>query len=209
MTAIGYDPARDVLMISGVGTYQPLTLAAEVDDQGFLHVRTMAGRSELYQAWSEITDLADPPSGFSSPDALLTYLQGEFAKRRSVGETFDVATVAGADLVQGMPVAISRATGQLLPARADTYALAFVAGLASADTEQGFTDQPAHGAVTLSDWTAITGAALLAAGMPYFLAPGGGLSTASVGPGSTCVTRVGFAASATTLVVEPSPPILL
>ena len=157
--------------------------------------------------WEDVA--ARDGSTFPTPDAVMAYVTGQLGMRRPVGETFGVATVAGADLVQGVPLAVSRATGQLLPARADTYALAFVAGLASADTEQGFTVQPAHGAVTLPDWTAVTGAALLAAGMPYFLAPDGGLSTASVGAGSTCITRVGFAASATTLVVEPSSPILL
>ena len=207
MTAIGYDDARDALMIMGVGVYQPLTLAATMDEQGFVTIRSMAGRGELYRAWSDISDLAE--NGFASSDALLTYLQGEFVKCRAVGETFGVATVAGAALIRGLPVAVSRATGQLLPARADTDALAFVAGVASADTGQGFTVQPAHGAVTLPDWSAVADGTLLAPGLPYFLAAAGGLTAVPPGAGGLCTVRVGLAVSSTTMVVAPTLPIQL
>jgi hypothetical protein len=145
---------------------------------------------------------------FASPDDLMAYLTAQFAMRRLVGETFGVPAVAGADLTQGQPVAVSRASGQLLPARADTYTLAFVAGVASADAAQDFVGQPAHGAVTLSDRSAVTGSAALLVGQLYFVGPAGGLTTAPR-LDTACVARVGLATTPQTLVVEPFTPILL
>ena len=148
-------------------------------------------------------------SVFPTADAAFAELDAVCRQKRPVGEVFGVATVAGADLVQGLPVAVSRATGQLLPARADTYALAFVAGVASADTSIGFGDRPAHGAVTLPDWSAVADVALLAPGLPYFLAATGGLTAAPPGAGGLCNVRVGLAVSPTTMVVAPTLPIQL
>ncbi len=148
-------------------------------------------------------------STFASSDEVMAYLAAEFAKTRPVGDAFGIATVTAQALAAGMPVAVSRATGQLMSARSDTYALAFVAGLAAADTGQGFAVQPGRGAVTLDDWTAATSIPALAQGQPYFLAPGGGLSLAPIQTGSACVVRVGVAASPTTLVVSPTDPLLL
>lgn len=157
--------------------------------------------------WSDVANVDG--NTFASSDAVMAYLTAQFTMRRAVGETFGIATVAGVDLVQGQPVALSRATGQLLPARADTYTLAFVMGLASADTAQGFAGQPAHGIVTLTDWTAVVGAASLSLGIPYFLGLAGGLTAAPPSVQGQCVTRVGYAASPTTLIVAPADPIQL
>ena len=161
----------------------------------------------LSPPWDVIADVNG--NTFSDGATALAYVQGQFAMRRPVGETFGIATVAGADLAQGQPVAVSRATGQLLPARADTYALSFVAGLASADTTQGYAGQPAHGIVTLTDWTAIAGVASLALGIPYFLGLAGGLTAVPPSIPGQCVTRIGYAASSTTLIVAPTDPIQL
>ena len=84
-----------------------------------------------------------------------------------------------------------------------------MAGLASADTAQGFANQPAYGAVTLADWTAITGNPALAVGQPYFLGPVGGLTLAPDRIAAICVARIGIATSPSTLVVQPTDPILL
>ena len=146
---------------------------------------------------------------FDTSDDAMAYVTAQLAMRRPVGETFGVATVAGASLLQGLPVAVSRATGQLLPARSDTYTLAFVAGLSSADTAQGFAVQPVHGAVTLTDWSAVAGSATLSSGLPYFLGATGGLTTSPLASPAVCVVRVGHAVSPTPLVVAPSDPITL
>ena len=156
--------------------------------------------------WDQVADIDG--NVFDGADAVMAYLAGQFAMRRPVGDTFGVAAVAGAALIEGQPVAISRANGTLLPARADTYSLAFVAGLVSA-TAAGFPGQPERGAFTLNDWTALTGVPSLTPGLPYFLGPTGGLTTVAINDGAVCVARVGIAASTTTMIVDPSECILL
>src|SRR3954470_4134345 len=80
-------------------------------------VRVLHGAEYLIQAlWSDYTRQDGSP--LASADELMAYLNAQFAQRRPVGETFGVPAVAGATLVQGQPVAVSRASGQLLPARA-------------------------------------------------------------------------------------------
>jgi len=182
------------------------SLAADYTPIG-VGVRVLHGTDYLVNdAWQNYTRSGG--GTFASPDDLMAYLTAQFAMRRPVGETFGVPAVAGADLIQGQPVAVSRASGQLLPARADTYTLAFVAGVAPADTTQGFATQPAHGAITLPDWSAMTGSAALSAGQLYFVGPGGGLTT-TPRLDIACVARVGLATTPQTLVVEPSTPIIL
>ncbi|MGE8128989.1 hypothetical protein ACQKQD_18610 [Methylobacterium sp. NPDC080182] len=182
------------------------SLTADVTPIG-IGIRVLHGSEYLVNdKWVNYTH--EDGSGFASADDLMAYLTAQFAMRRPVGEIFGVPVVAGTDLIQGQPVAVSRASGQLLPARADTYTLAFVAGVASADTAQGFASQPAHGAITLPDWSALTGAISLNVGELYFVGPEGGL-TASPRLDTQCVARVGLATSPQTLVVEPSTPIIL
>lgn len=207
--AIGYDPVSDTLIIGGNGVFAARSLTAAVSNSlpGYIQINDIAGRGEQHVAWSDVVSLDGSyvPGGMA--DAI-AYLQGEFTKFKPVGETFGVAGVAGAALIQGQPVAVSRASGQLLPARADTYVLAFVAGVASADTVQGFTNKPAHGAVTLPDWTAIAGSPALSVGQPYFLGAAGGLTTVPRLE-AACIARVGLATTPLTLVVEPATPIIL
>ena len=64
------------------------------------------------------------------------------------------------------------------------------------------------GPVTLADWTALTGAAALSPGLPYFLNTAGNL-TSTVPSSPRCLTAVGIAVSTTTLVVNPEQPIQL
>lgn len=111
-------------------------------------------------------------------------------------------------LAAGMPVALSRANGHFRIADAGNKPLAFVAGLASAATAAGFVADAEREALTLADWTAVTGSALLAQGQPYFLAAGGGLTTTP--PSSpNCLVVVGTASSSTTMLIEPQSPIQL
>lgn len=182
------------------------SLTADVTDIG-VGIRVLHGADYLVNdAWENYT--REDGSRFASGNDLMAYLGAQFAMRRPVGETFGVPVVAGADLRAGQPVAVSRASGHLLPARADTCTLAFVAGLASADTAQGFANQPVHGAVSLLDWSGLVGMPWLMSGQPYFLGPQGGLTT-TPRLDTACVARIGFAANARTLVVEPSTPIIL
>ncbi|WP_158810262.1 hypothetical protein [Beijerinckia sp. L45] len=157
--------------------------------------------------WPSVADRSG--ATFDSADAVMAYLAVELAKQKPAGDSFGLATPLAQDVVAGQPLAISRATGQLVLARADTYALAFVAGLAPADEAAGFALQPGRGTVTIADWSAITGAAQLSPGQPYFLAAAGGMTTAALSPGALCVARVGIAASPSTLIVDPFDPILL
>lgn len=205
MTAVFFD--TNALYVEGYrDSFAAGTLTADLTPIG-VGVRVLHGTDYIVNdAWANYT--RQDGSAFASQSELVSYLTREFAKRRPVGETFGISTVAGEDIAQGEPVAISRATGQLLPARADTYTLSFVAGLASANTLQGFTNQPAHGAVTLDDWTPIVGTATLIAALPYFLARAGGLTTLP-DRATTALVRVGYAASPTTLIVAPTDPILL
>jgi len=206
---IGFDAASGSIVIMGNRAFPARTLTASVSDElpDRIQIDDIAGRGEQMVFWSDVTSLDGSYAPSSMADAL-AYLTSEFAKSCPVGETFGVPAATGADLIKGQPVAVSRASGRLLPARADTYSLAFVAGLASADTVSGFADQPAHGAVTLADWTLVAGTPSLFVGQLYFLGTTGGLTTA---PDLTaaCITRVGLATAPQTLVAEPAHPIIL
>lgn len=126
------------------------------------------------------------------------------------GEVPRQSLIAGAAAVQGGPLYVSRATGQALPARADGYQTAMVSGLAATNVESGFPVAVARGLLTLSDWTAVTGAAGLQVGQWYFLTGAGGLSPVPpTRPEAVALSRVGQAVSADTLDVQPSPPIQL
>ena len=111
--------------------------------------------------------------GSSFPDAptCLAYLKATCGQVLQRVPT--VSGVAGEAIATGMPVARSRADGTLRLARGDTYALAFLAGIASADTAAGFRrrGEAVRSSLSLPDWTAIAGAPLLAQGQRYFLAP--------------------------------------
>jgi hypothetical protein len=205
MTAVFFD--TNALYIEGYrDSFTAGSLTADYTPLG-VGIRVLHGSEYIVNDdWQAYTH--QDGSTFASPDDLMAYLTAQFAMRRAVGEIFGVPAVAGADLVQGQPLAVSRASGQLLPARADTYTLSFVAGVASADTAQGFADRPVHGAVTLPDWTALTGSPALSVGQLYFVGPAGGLTTAPR-LDTQCIARVGLATAPQTLVVEPSTPIIL
>lgn len=115
--------------------------------------------------------------------------------------------VAGVAVTAGMAVAVSRATGKLIPADSGYKPSAFVAGLAVQAATAGLTVGVALGPVTMPDWTAVVGAASLSPGTSYFLGAGGRLTASPTG--GACSTFVGTAVSQTTLNVAPQPPIQL
>lgn len=126
------------------------------------------------------------------------------------GLGLDIAFEAVADVAapMGLPLATSRGNGHLIRADAANKPAATVAGLANAPTSIGFAATAVRGTLTLTDWSAIAGTATLAVGQIYFLAAGGGLTT--IPPASpNCLVIVGSAASPTTLLVDPQPPIQL
>lgn len=85
-------------------------------------------------------------------------------------------------------------------------------GLAQASTANGFAATvQTNGTFTLADWTAVTGAASLAAKATYFLDPtnpGRLTNVAPTTPGQV-VQIVGVAVSPSTLDLNPEPPVLL
>ena len=148
-------------------------------------------------------------TGFASVDEAMAYLAGQFALRRSL----DIPTASGiaaTNFAKGTPLAVSRANGQLIAARADTYAASFVPGLANADVAAGFIANATRNSVTLSDWTSIAGVQGLASGLPYFLAPSGGMTlTAPSSSTSVCSVRLGLATSSQSFLFMQSDPVTL
>ena len=119
-----------------------------------------------------------------------------------------LAAVAAVTVIAGQPLALNRASGQLIAGDPAYKPAAFVLGLAEAATAAGFIATAKLGNFTLADWTALTGGAALSPGVPYFLSEDGRLS--AVPPARPlCLTLIGVAVSATTLHVDPDPPIQL
>lgn len=135
-------------------------------------------------------------------------LQGANGVNGADADNIVIEAVAGTDLEAGFPVAINRANGKMLLADANYKPSAFVVGIITASVLSGFVGQASPARVTLNDWTAATGAPLLLQGQPYFLKPGGGLTTTPPGAGS-CVVHVGIAVSVTTLQIDVRSPILM
>lgn len=108
----------------------------------------------------------------------------------------------------GMPISINRATGKGIIANAETYVQSFIVGLAKAPCVSGFVVELEAYALTLPDWTPITGTTHLKPGQIYFLGRYGGLSeTADLS--AKCVSVVGEAVNASTLHFIHENPILL
>ena len=148
-------------------------------------------------------------SGFADAPTCLAYMQATCGQVLQRVPT--VTGVSGDEIAAGMPLARSRTDGSLRVARADTYALTFLAGLAASAVAPGFPLEATRTSVTLDDWTPILGQAALAQGQRYFLAPSGGIVAApALTPGiGLCVAAVGYAGSPTTLVFQPTDPITL
>jgi hypothetical protein len=119
-----------------------------------------------------------------------------------------VQAVCDAALPAGMPLYQSRLTGHLLRADAALMQSAYVVGLASAPTAAGFVADALVDTISLADWSAVTGQNTLAVGQVYFLAVGGGLTTAPASSPSVN-TLVGHADRADRLILKLQPPIQL
>lgn len=118
--------------------------------------------------------------------------------------------VASQSLLAGQPVRISRANGQAGLANAAVYTDSFITGLASTSVAAGFPVVVALGRWDMADWAAVAGTTLLTVGMPYFLKPGGGITTTAPSkPNSMASAFVGTAVATTALFVSPGNPLLL
>jgi hypothetical protein len=121
-----------------------------------------------------------------------------------------VSIVAAVNVAAGQPVYVDPTSGQLRLASAATFVASAVAGLAQSTTLATFASPLATTTLTLPDWTAVIGTALLAKGARYFLgvAPGTLSLVAPTTPGQSIVS-VGIALSTTQLEIDPTPPLLL
>lgn len=121
-----------------------------------------------------------------------------------------LAIVASVNVAAGQPVYVDPVSGQLNLASSAALASSMVFGLAQAPTLAMFAAPVSIATITLSDWTATVGKALLAKGARYFLGvtPGTLMLGAPTTPGQAVVS-VGIALSTTQLEITPTPPILL
>jgi hypothetical protein len=121
-----------------------------------------------------------------------------------------LAIVAAVDSAAGQAVYVDPVSGQLKLASAASLASSMVLGLAQSSTLATFAAPISTVTLTLQDWTATVGTALLAKGARYFLgvAPGTLMLGAPATPGQSVVS-VGIALSTTQFEIAPTPPILL
>jgi hypothetical protein len=117
---------------------------------------------------------------------------------------------AAVDLAAGQ---VLRVTPTALATLADASAPASaqVTGLAATDQTAGVAVAIARAALTLSNWTAATGAVELTPGAVYYLDPAtpGALTTVAPDTTGQALVRLGAAASATTMALQIEPPITL
>jgi len=120
------------------------------------------------------------------------------------------AAVGASAIGAGQPVRIDN-SGKMQVAQADSYANAVgLIGLAESAASPGFPGQATPQSLTLTDWTAITGAASLVPGAVYWLsasAPGQLTTTVPTAAG-TVQLRIGVAASTSTLALDIQPPFM-
>lgn len=204
---IGYDEECGSVIIVGRDVFPACALRATMDGSGKIRVSSLAETAELYTDWFRIETMDGRT--FDTPEDAKAYVDGVLMRRPPMDGRTSVS-VAASDLPAGFPVALSRADGQTVIARADTYALSFVAGLVPVDVAQGFAAEVVRSAVTLADWTAVIGSPSLSVGRPYFLAPSGGMTTT---PDRTlisgCLVHLGVPLGPKTFAFNATDPITL
>lgn len=210
MIVVWYDPDCDEIWITDEGrSYARRSLVAYIAPDGVrigIHLKEGTAADIVMASYGNLC--RKDGSAFGSAAEAKAYLDGEFARQRALDIPTALA-VAAADIPAGMPVAVSRRDGTLQIARADTYTLAFVAGLASKSAAVGSAGSATRNAITLADWTAVTGSPGLAVGQPYFLAPEGGLTPLPPVLPGLCSVRVGNATGPQTFAPIEADPILL
>lgn len=95
-------------------------------------------------------------------------------------------------------------------ARADTPAKGRVLGLAIHAAAAGFAvTYTGGGRISMTDWTAVAGAAALTPSATYYLAPGGGITTIAPTAGGLVLVEIGQAIDSLVLNLNIKRPILL
>jgi len=126
------------------------------------------------------------------------------------GENSPVEIVTDVAVDAGQPLYVNRPSTHARLASAAALPSSFVVGLAAEPTAPGHVARVATETLTLADWTAAVGAALLVPGALYFLSVVAGMLTTY--PPTTvgqCAAVVGVAVTTTLLRIEPTPPVLL
>jgi hypothetical protein len=159
-----------------------------------------------YVLWSEVQNASG--TTFGTKAEALAYLDVVFA---AVGGEQSADLEAGEAIAAGMAVRCDAATTKFLLAQANSFNTAMIAGLAKTDASNGFIAQAARQSLSLPDWTASTGTALLVIGASYFLSASqaGKLTTIPPTVPGEVVCFIGQALNPTTLIIEISDPILL
>lgn len=208
---VWYDDDCDQIFISGeTHSFAPRSLICILNGGGSTLYVQMRGTEGAYIAGGSFADFGNHDGlPFDTPEDAKAYLDGVFSRWPTLDGRKTVA-VAALSIPAGFPVALSRADGSAVLARADTYALSFVAGLASAEVAPGFAAEVVRATLTLPDWTAVTGAISLSVGSPYFLAVAGGMTTTpdrTIGAG--CLVHLGVPLGAKTFAFNAADPIIL
>lgn len=201
-----HDPDRGAIFVSMVNAAFPsrTLVARRADDLITLRIHN-ADQMLVAAPWSDYR--RQDGSGFENAEEAFAYVSDEC--NRAPARMPTVSALAGEAIAAGMPLALSRANGTLRPARADTYTLAFVAGLATETVESAFPARAVRTYVTLPDWSAVARTPSLAVGQTYFLAPEGGITLLPPILPGLCSVRVGNAIAAQTLAFVQADPILL
>ncbi|WP_407529457.1 hypothetical protein [Methylobacterium oryzisoli] len=206
MIQVFHDADRGAIFVSTQRVAYPSRTLMALRSGDIIAVRLAYGDRNVVEAhWAEFA--RRDGSAFTSADEAYAYVADEC--NRAPARMPTVMVAAAEPIAAGMPLAISRLDGRLLPARADTYVRAFVVGLAAEGAETGFPARAVRTYVTLPDWTAVAGTADLTPSVPYFLAPEGGVTVTPSLEAGHCVVRVGEASSPRTLMFHPADPILV
>lgn len=197
MHAVGYDEARDVLVIMGEGVFPAGSLTATLDGAGMVHITSLADRKELYAHWTGISTL----EGDAFPDgaSTLAYLTAELTKQRT-SKPIALPFTAGEPIGGHKGVRIAAGGIVRLASSDDPSQAGTVLGvsLTAADDGAGL-DVAITGEVTETSWSWAVG--------PVFLGQGGALTQSP--PASGFVQQIGKAVGPNSLVVSLSTPIVL
>ena len=169
----------------------------------------------LFESPSSTLSLVDSAVGnLDLPESLTsTLVFSEIVSVAGGRQAFDtpIDAIFDSNTVPGQVVYVS-GDGTVDLAQADAVGTSTAIGIAlttTSATEQG--QYRAEGQVEVSNWTAITGTALLTPGSIYFLSTtvAGGLTTTAPSTAGETIVRVGRALTTTRLDIEIAQPVLL
>lgn len=126
------------------------------------------------------------------------------------GSQYEVENVSGSDILAGQAVSVhTSGVGVVLASAADNTKNCFGLAVASAEDTMSTSVQTC-GPLSMSDWTAATGAATLSAHATYYLdTVAGMLTTTPPSAVGNVLQKVGRAASPNIMSIEPEVAVLL